>query len=371
MEALMSIGRRDFLKAGVAISLLSVGPRSAHADATFAPQPGDWRRFQLRTRIALKQPDGTAQAWVPVPSLDETDWFRSDGSEWSANAQSTQLVKDPKYGAQMLHLQWHADEAAPVAEVATTFATRDRAINFSKPGNVVPLSESERALYTEGTALIPVDGLVKQMSGQIVAGLDSDVDKARAIYDWIVDNTFRDAKVRGCGRGDIAAMLSLNNLGGKCADLNALYVGLARAAGLPARDIYGIRVAPSRFGYQSLGAKSEVVTKSQHCRAEVFLSEFGWVPVDPADVRKVVLEEPPGNLAIDNPKVAAARKTLFGAWEGNWLAYNVAHDVALPGSAWPELGFLMYPQAETGSRQIDPLEPDKFSYVITAMELPG
>ena len=128
---------------------------------------------------------------------------------------------------------------------------------------------------------------------QIVAGLDSDLDKARAIYEWVVDNTFRDAKVRGCGRGDIAAMLSLNNLGGKCADLNALYVGLARAAGLPARDIYGIRVAPSRFGYQSLGAKSEVVTKSQHCRAEVFLSGFGWVPVDPADVRKVVLEEPP------------------------------------------------------------------------------
>jgi transglutaminase-like putative cysteine protease len=370
-EALMSIERRNFLKAGVAISLLSVAPRSVRAEAIFAPQPGDWRRFQLRTRIKLKHPDGAAQAWVPVPSLDETDWFRSDGSEWSANAQSAHLVRDAKYGAQMLHLHWRADESAPVAEVVSTFATRDRAIDFTKPGGVAPLSEAERALYTEGTALIPVDGLVKQTSDQIVAGLESDYDRARAIYEWIVDNTFRDGNVRGCGRGDIAAMLSLNNLGGKCADLNALYVGLARAAGLPARDIYGIRVAPSRFGYQSLGAKSEIVTKSQHCRAEVFLAEFGWVPVDPADVRKVMLEEPPGNLPIDDPKVVAARTALFGAWEGNWLAYNVAHDVALPGSAWPELGFLMYPQAETGSRQIDPLEPDKFNYVITAMELSG
>ncbi len=210
---------------------------------------------------------------------------------------------------------------------------------------------------------------MKETSDQIVAGLESDVDKARAIYEWIVDNTFRDAKVRGCGRGDIAAMLSLNNLSGKCADLNALYVGLARAAGLPARDVYGIRVAPSRFGYKSLGAKSEVVTKAQHCRAEVFLADFGWVPVDPADVRKVVLEEPPGNLAIDDPMVVAARRALFGSWEGNWLAYNVAHDVALPGSAWPPLGFLMYPQAETASRQIDCLEPDAFKYTITAREL--
>jgi hypothetical protein len=25
------------------------------------------------------------------------------------------------------------------------------------------------------------------------------------------------------------------------------------------------------------------------------------------------------------------RTRLFGSWEMNWIAYNVAHDVALPG----------------------------------------
>ena len=364
----MTIQRRDFLKAGVAISMLSVVPRSSQADAAFAPRPGAWRRFALRTRIVIKEPSGPTQAWIPVPSLNEADWFRSDGNEWTTNAKTASLTQDSKYGAQMLHVAWGPDEKAPLVEVASVIATRDRAIDFSKPGTAATLSDAERALYTEGTVLIPVDGLVKQSSDKIVSGLDTDLDKARAIYEWIVENTFRDAKVRGCGRGD-AAMLALNNLGGKCADLNALYVGLARAAGLPARDIYGIRVAPSRFGYQSLGAKSEIVTKSQHCRAEVFLSDFGWVPVDLADVRKVVLEEPPGSLAIDDPKVVAARRTLFGAWEGNWLAYNAAHDVALPGATSPSLGFLMYPQAETGSRQLDCLEPDGFSYAITAKEL--
>src|SRR5262249_55725595 len=156
----------------------------------------------------------------------------------------------------------------------------------------------------------------KQTSDKITVDAKTDVEKARAIYEWIVDNTFRDAKVRGCGIGDIAAMLRTGNLGGKCADLNALYVGLARAAGLPARDVYGIRVAPSKFGYKSLGAGSELITKAQHCRSEVHLAGFGWVPVDAADVRKVVLEEPPANLAINDPKVVAARKALFGAWEG-------------------------------------------------------
>jgi transglutaminase-like putative cysteine protease len=365
----MSTGRRDLLKAGVAMSMLSVLPRTAQAYGAFAPQPGAWRRFELRTGIEIMEPAGTTQAWIPVPSLNEADWFRSEGSEWTTNAKSAALARDSKYGAEMLHAVWAEGEKAPVVEIVSRAATRDRAIDFGKPSGAAPLSDSERALYTEGTALIPVDGLVRQTSDMIVKGLESDTDKARAIYEWIVEHTFRDAKVRGCGRGDIASMLTLNNLGGKCADLNALYVGLARAAGLPARDIYGIRVAPSRFGYQSLGAKSEIVTKSQHCRAEVFLSDFGWIPVDPADVRKVVLEEPPGNLAIDDARVIAARKTLFGAWEGNWLAYNVAHDVTLPGSAGPQLAFLMYPEVETGSGRFDPLEPDRFKYVLTSKEI--
>ncbi len=83
---------------------------------------------------------------------------------------------------------------------------------------------------------------MKATADEITRGAHTDVEKARAIYEWIVENTFRDPKTRGCGIGDIRFMLESKDLGGKCADLNALYVGLARAAGLPARDVYGIRV---------------------------------------------------------------------------------------------------------------------------------
>jgi transglutaminase-like putative cysteine protease len=175
--------------------------------------------------------------------------------------------------------------------------------------------------------------------------------------------------VPGCGIGDIAAMLRSGNLGGKCADINALYVGLARAAGLPARDVHGIRVAPSKFGYKSLGANSTTITKAQHCRSEVHLAGFGWIAVDPADVRKVALEEPPANLPIDDQKVAAAHEALFGSWETNWLAYNFAHDVALPRSSGPKIPFLMYPQAEVADGRLDCLDADGFKYIIAAKEL--
>ncbi len=298
----MSIDRRELLKAGIAVSAAMVLPNAGRAEAGFAPQPGAWRAFQVLTRLEIVKTDGKTQAWIPVPAVNEPDWFKSLGSAWTSNGRAA-LVREPKYGAEMLHVQWTDGEKNPVVEVTSRIATRDRAIDLKKPGRLAPLSAAERELNTRGTELIPIDGIVKQTSDQIVANANAEIDieKARAIYEWIVDNTFRDAAVRGCGIGDIAGMLRTGNLGGKCADLNALYVGLARAAGLPARDVYGIRVAPSKFGYKSLGTGSAVITKAQHCRSEVYLAGFGWVPVDAADVRKVVLEEPPTNLAIEDP----------------------------------------------------------------------
>jgi len=123
------------------------------------------------------------------------------------------------------------------------------------------------------------------------------------------------------------------------------------------------------MGYKSLGVNTDKATKGQHCRAEVYLHEHGWVPVDPADVRKVVLEEPPGNRPLNDETVSKARKSLFGSWEMNWMAYNYGHDVALPGSAKQPLVYFMYPQAETAEGRVDPFDPDNFKYEITATEV--
>jgi transglutaminase-like putative cysteine protease len=131
--------------------------------------------------------------------------------------------------------------------------------------------------------------------------------------------------------------------------------------------VYGIRVADSKLGYKSLG-KSGDITKAQHCRAEFYSTAYGWVPVDPADVRKVMLEEQ-GGKKIDDPMVVAARKRLFGSWEMNWLGYNYANDLALPGATRGKVNFLMYPQSETAQGWLDSLDPEHFSYQITSKEL--
>jgi transglutaminase-like putative cysteine protease len=368
-SAVTKIDRRRMLQCSAAVSIFSVLPGRASAATGFAPAPGAWRNFEVVTRLEIARSGGPAQAWVPLPAFDAPEWFRPAGSTWTGNAANAEIKRDAKYGASFLHAAWKTDEKVPVVEVTSRFATRDRKVDLAKPGTVAGLSAAERALFTAGTELIPTDGIVAETAAKITRGAASDLDKARRLYEWVVENTFRDPKTRGCGLGDVGTLLKSGNLGGKCADLNALYVGLARASGLPARDVYGLRIGPSAFGYKSPGPSTEIVTKAQHCRAEVFLAGFGWVPVDPADVRKVALEEPPGNLALADAKVADARAALFGAWEMNWLAYNVAHDVALPGSKGPPVGFLMYPQCDIGGERIDCLDPDAFRYKITAREI--
>ncbi|WP_026362890.1 transglutaminase-like domain-containing protein [Methylopila sp. M107] len=358
--------RRTVLKTGAAaLGVMALG-RSAFAEeaASFAPKPGAWRHFEIRTRVELVSSKGEARVWIPTPSFSADDWTKPGESKFEGNADKADLQSGP---VGMVLAEWKGGAEAPRIEVVSRVSTRDRDASESGAGG--KLSDADRAAYLAGTKLIPTDGVVAKTSEKIVGSETNDRAKAKAIYEWVVENTHRDAKVRGCGLGDIATMLESGNLGGKCADINALYVGLARAAGLPARDVYGIRVAPSKFGYKSLGANSETITKSQHCRAEVWLDGAGWFPVDPADVRKVVLEEPPTKLAIDDPKVVAARKALFGSWETNWLAYNDAHDVKLPGSQGASLGFFMYPQAETVAGLLDCLDPDNFKYSITAREV--
>src|SRR5260370_11931078 len=197
----------------------------------------------------------------------------------------------------ILGAEWEDGNPA-VLTLTSRVATKDHSANLSAPTVPPPRDLSSFALFLRPTNSIPTDGIVKKTADTITRGAGTDIERARAIYDWIVENTFRDPKAVGCGLGDIRFMLETNSLGGKCADINALFVGLARAAGVPARDVYGLRVAPSESGFRSLGLSSDDATKAQHCRAEVYLTGYGWVPVDPADVRKVVLEEPPGNLPM-------------------------------------------------------------------------
>ncbi|OYV01166.1 MAG: transglutaminase [Burkholderiales bacterium PBB5] len=373
-----TLHRRTLLAAAGSLPLASLPltgllSASVHAQPVaarrFEPTPGTWRSFELSTLVELKGTQGqAATVWVPLPSVD-TPYQRSLYSGYSGNAVTMKVVADARYGARMLRAEFAAGGPTPLLQVTSRIQSQSRSTDF---GHRVAAREDADTLraWTQATELMPTDGIVRETARGIVGRATTDVEKVQLIYDWVVDHTHREPKVRGCGIGDIKAMLETQNFGGKCGDINALFVGLCRSVGVPARDVYGIRLVPSAFGYRELGGNPANLKGAQHCRAEVFLKQFGWAAMDPADVGKVMRQETPEWIKdSQHPLVSPVRNALFGGWEGNWLAYNMAHDVALPGSSGPKLGFLMYPQAEIGGERVDPLAPDDFRYAISAREL--
>ncbi|HEX8028994.1 MAG TPA: transglutaminase-like domain-containing protein [Vicinamibacterales bacterium] len=346
------MNRREFLGA---VAAAPIAVRGLRASAS--------RIFEIVTTIELDESHDAGIAWIPLPLTRTAPYQVDRGHTVGGNADKTRVERIAGADGAVMVAEWGHMMPPPTVTVTMRVETT----NYGVPlrGNGAKRS-ADLAAYLKPTTLIPLDGIVKETSNAITKGRVNDLAKARAIYDWIVENTVRDSEVKGCGLGDVRGMLEMKNLSGKCADLNALYVGLARAAGLPARDLYGLRVAPSTQ-FASLGRAGGNVTTAQHCRAEVWADGVGWIPVDPADVRKLMLEEKKSSLT--DPDVIRARQALFGSWEMNWIAFNDAHDVALPGSAGKPLPFLMYPQAEVGGTRLDSLDPEKFRYTITAREV--
>jgi transglutaminase-like putative cysteine protease len=366
------MNRRDFLRTASAISASLAFPGTRRVFAEGVPT-GEWRIFEVTTRVEVAKPSGPTLIWVPAALLGETAYQKTLANDFKAEGGEARMVEKASKADRLgIVAAKYPEGAKPVLTVTSRVQTQNIAVDPSPAGKAATTAKADKSElehFLQSTKYVPTDGIVKATSALATKGAKTDTEKAKAIYEWIVDNTYRNPKTRGCGVGDIRFMLESKDLGGKCADLNALYFGLARAAGIPARDVYGIRVAKSELGYKSLGASSEKITKSQHCRAEVYLTGSGWVPVDPADVRKVVLEEPPGNRPVDDEMVVKARKRLWGSWEMNWMAFNFGHDVALPDSKGAPVAFFMYPQAETAEGRLDPLDPDNFKYEITSMEI--
>jgi len=253
--------RRAFLKTGSLIpaAALTGLPRVAAASA-----PGQWRVFEVSTQAEVEFPAGVTRIWLPVPLATDTRYQKSLGNTWSAEGGKAAYTADTKYSMGVVHAEFPESVKKPALTVVSRFATveRDHAVDVSRTGPVVRENPAVLRLNLQPTELIPTDGIVRETARAVVKGAKTDLEKARAIYEWVVENTYREPTVRGCGWGDIKSMLETKNFGGKCGDLNAMFVGLARAAGVPARDVYGIRVARSQYGYASLGVGSPNITRA-------------------------------------------------------------------------------------------------------------
>lgn len=93
----------------------------------------------------------------------------------------------------------------PFVEVTSRVQTQNRFVDISKPTEHAFTREAPDTLryHTRATQLLPTDGIVRSTALKVTQGARSDAQKARAIYDWVVANAWREPKTRGFGDGDI------------------------------------------------------------------------------------------------------------------------------------------------------------------------
>lgn len=356
--------RRDFIKlASASAALLPVAP-SIFAQIA---NPTRWRSYRLSYQVTLPTTGKHARLWLPLPDTNDTPYQFTQGSIWSGNAKSAQFYTLPQTDFPAFHAEWNGSGERHVT-VSSIVKTADRQADlndYQVPAKVVIPDNIKR--YQQATQQIPLDGIVRQTAAAITNKESHPLQQARAIYDWVIDNANYDIGVRGRGRGEVRQMLVNENLSGKCADINALFVGLARASGIPARQQFGIRINESAL-HKNLGKFGDIST-AQHCRAEFYLAGLGWVPVNPADVCKVIALE---GLPHNHAQINALKEKLFGTWEMNWVAYNHGENIALGhNSKIGKVPFFLYPHAEIDGQQLDHLDPQAFSYKIASALLVG
>lgn len=322
-------------------------------------EPDKWRTYDIRSTITLSKVGGKARLWLPLAQYKDTLWERSLGHSWQGNFESAGIYRDPVAEMEVFYADWSENVANPQLQIVSQIATQDRHFDITRRGAVAERTEVlRRGLHS--TESVPIDGIVRQTAERAIGRIKDPVAQGKAIYEWVVDNCAFDPQPPGVGNVNIGQMLESGNLSGRSADIALLFVGLCRAMGIPARPVFGLRMDSSRL-FGSLGATGNLAA-AQHCRAEFYTPGYGWIPVDPADVRRAIREE---RLSNGDPKLTVLKKLLFGFWEMNWISFNAAQDVSLRGSSGKTLPFLVYPQVETAEGQFDSRD-SRLGYQVNA-----
>lgn len=139
--------------------------------------------------------------------------------------------------------------------------------------------EAATFLYPNQYVCFDAQSLAAQTSYTLCKGIESDADKIRAIYSYIVGNIRYDfEKAQSVRAGYVSDVdRTLRTKKGICVDYAALFAAMLRAQGIPAKMVTG----EVSGGAQHHAWNSVYVSQAGQVTDHVYLSGPGWVRLDP------------------------------------------------------------------------------------------
>lgn len=304
----------------------------------------------FKVTVDAPRESDNVRVWIPYPVSGK--YQKIEDVKIDGNFDSQNVLADGDTGNLALYAEWKKPSSE---QRYVTFSFK--ASSFErKSGNfpaVEPVIPKYINPFLKETKFIPTDGEIRKIALEATKGKRTIAEKHKAIYDWMVENTKRDPSVKGCGTGIVDQALAKR--GGKCADLSSVYVALARSAGVPAREVFGLRLGKKE-------GESDM-TKGHHCWAEYYQPGYGWVQTDPADVLKFMLVN---NISLE--QADSVRKYYFNTVDSRRIVLGRGgRDIYLnPRQNGGPLNYFMYPYAEVDGKPLEWLAAQKkLKYKVT------
>ena len=279
-------------------------------------------RFTYLVSIpALATETKSSRIWIPLPQSDQYQAIR----DLKIEAPFTFAQhRDPEYGNEYLYLQVPASQASQPADVRVSFEATRYEHRVSLDGrSPVPTSRSttpDLQRFLQPDRLVPLQGTIAELSAQQTQGLQDPLAKARAIYNYVVATMRYDKSGTGWGNGD--AIWACTAKRGNCTDFHSLFIGMMRAAGIPARF---------EIGFPLPTDVHDGAVPGYHCWAEFYVEPYGWIPVDASEAWK-------------HPD---KKDYFFGAHDDNRVQFTRGRDIRLdPPQQGQPLNYFIYPYAE-------------------------
>jgi transglutaminase-like putative cysteine protease len=285
------------------------------------------RTFQFTYVTEVSEIPANAQEvsiWVPYPQSDANQQI-SDMKITSPYP--TEVMREPTYGNKMLYVRIKQPKQ-PSVKIEMSFKVARREYlrnNFTTvKASFAGGGDADVERWLKPDKLVPIDGRIKELALEVTKGKTTELEKARAIYDFAVSNLKYDKSGTGWGRGDIYYACDVKR--GNCTDFHAVFIGFNRAVGIPARFEIGFPLPPDR---------TEGEISGYHCWAQFYLKGIGWVPVD----------------ASEASKDPAKRDYFFGAHDEHRVLFTTGRDVRLsPAQKGEPLNYFIYPYVEVDGK---------------------
>jgi transglutaminase-like putative cysteine protease len=147
-----------------------------------------------RHQVELLKPNGISHIWLPAPLIRNTPYQKTISARFTAEGGTATLSTDKQSALGIVSAMYAANAKATLS-LPIRVALKNYAVDLSSRASAPPASRTELDYFLRPSRYVPTDGIVKQTALKATAGATTDIQKARAIYEWVVENTFRNQLV--------------------------------------------------------------------------------------------------------------------------------------------------------------------------------